>query len=284
MNIVLIPNRAKDTGLHCTRHVVAAIGTRAAVIMENIFERDGLTGVCFRPAGALFDGADIILVLGGDGTLLGVARDAARVDIPILGVNLGHLGFLAEVERHEVDACLDRLFAGDYTIEQRMMLEADIARPDGRMETAIALNDLVITRAAFTRLIDLKLYVDGSFVDEYSADGLICATPTGSTAYSLSAGGPIVDPTVELLIVTPVCPHKLYSRTVILPRQKTVTVRLGERCRDYKAMVTMDGQRGVDLGFEDVLTIRRSAHTTKLLKMGDEFYGVLRQKLRGVTG
>ncbi len=284
MDILLLPNQEKDAGYAATRQVIAAVDGRARLFLPAEHAAAGLCGVELVEDIAGLLRPDCIIVLGGDGTLLGAAREVIGLDVPILGINLGHLGFLAEVERQEIAQCVERLLHGDYAVEARMMLTATVARPDGRTDTIEALNDLVITRAAFTRLIDLALYVDGSLVDNYSADGLICATPTGSTAYSLSAGGPIVDPAVDVLVVTPICPHKLDTRTIIAPAHKVITLQLGERCRDYKAMVTADGQAGADLYYGDTLTIRRSAHVTRLVRLtGMDFYGVLRKKLQGVT-
>lgn len=278
MRVLLVPNPEKDVELSATRELIAAIDGRAELYVEPELAGCGLPNVLiWEPKCHM----DAMVVLGGDGSLLNAARRVLGQELPILGINLGHLGFLTEVERQEIAVCADRLATGCYELENRMMLTACITRADGTVWQAEALNDLVITRAAYARLIDVQLYVDGCFVDEYSADGLIIATPTGSTAYSLSAGGPLVDPAVNVLLVTPICPHNLYSRTVIIPEHKVITAKLGARCQDSAAMVTTDGQKGVPFTHTDVLTIRKSEHVTRLIKLKEDgFYGVLRRKLR----
>ena len=219
---------------------------------------------------------DVILVIGGDGTLLSVAKTAVRLDIPVIGINLGRLGFLSEIEQDEIEDGLDKLLAGDYFIEERMMLCASVLNE----HDTIALNDVVVTRAnAALKILELDVYIDGEYVDDFKADGIIISTPTGSTAYSLSAGGPIVDPSLDSMIITPVCPHKMYSRTIIVPPQKVVTVKCKPTI-DNDAFVAADSEILGKLSHDEAVTIRVAQQKFKLIRFkGYKFFGVLHNKL-----
>ena len=216
------------------------------------------------------------MVLGGDGTLLSVAKEASNLNLPVIGINLGRLGFLAEIEREEIEEGLNKLFAGDYEIEERMMLHAVLL--DGKETTA--LNDIVVTRASSTlKILDLDIFIDDEYVDDFKADGIIVATPTGSTAYSLSAGGPIVDPSLNSMIVTPVCPHKMYSRTIIVPPEKTVTVKC-KAAIDNEAVVAADSEILGKLSGNETVVIQIAQKNFKLIRFkGYKFFSVLHNKL-----
>ncbi|MDA8336295.1 MAG: NAD(+)/NADH kinase [Peptococcaceae bacterium] len=276
-SFVLALNMEKEGVLELARRVkgqLEACGCTVEVIGDcAALLRDGEDALCGLPA------ADCLLVLGGDGTILNGARLAAPYGIPLLGINLGQLGFLTEVDVPDIKEALDALLAGSYAIEERMMLEAAVYRGTERVAGFIGLNDAVISKGAFARLIRLEMYINEEYVNTYRADGLIIAGPTGSTAYSLSAGGPLVAPGLELLIITPICPHALWSRPVVIGPQNAVRVSLlsvhGE------AALTIDGQRGFPLRQNDVVVVRRSGHRARLLKLQKtSFFGLLRQKLR----
>lgn len=233
-------------------------------------------------------GADVqmVLVLGGDGTLLGTAGRLADggYDVPVLAVNYGSLGFLTEVRVTEIYDALERAIAGQAQEERRLMLEAVVTRADGARQHHVALNDVVITKGALSRMIDLAAYADGLLIAYFKADGLIVASPTGSTAYNLSAGGPIVHPGVDAVVLTPIAPHTLTNRPVVLPASASLEIRAvsqdGREVRD-ETYVTFDGQTGDILGPGDSVAIHRARYVLRLLKpVTRGYFQVLRQKLR----
>jgi NAD+ kinase len=222
---------------------------------------------------------DAVLVLGGDGTLLAVARALGEHDVPILGVNLGTLGFLAEISQEELYPTLEQVLAGRFRKEPRMRLEICVQRDGAQRGRYLALNDVAIS-SALSRMIRLDTRADGVDVTRYHADGLIVATPTGSTAYSLSAGGPLVLPALEALIVTPICPHTLTHRPLVLPETSTVEVRVHD-IRDREVRLTADGQVGCRIDEADRVVVRRSPHPVFLLVAPDRNrFEVMRRKLR----
>lgn len=225
------------------------------------------------------DQLECILVLGGDGTLLNAARIFANTSIPLLGVNLGQLGFLTSLEIPDLYQGLEMLLEDQYIIEERMMLEAEIIRDGKLLRSFFALNDVVVTKGAFSRMIRLKTYVSGNYVDTYPADGLIVSTSTGSTAYSLSAGGPIVAPNLDVMILTPICPHTLYSRPIVISADQEVTIFLCTS--NAEVMLTVDGQHGLRIQENDQITVKRAPTVTRLVRFpGRSFFEVLREKLR----
>jgi NAD+ kinase len=231
---------------------------------------------------ALASGVDMIVVLGGDGTLLSMADSigAAGSGIPILGVNFGSLGFLTEVTLPELYRSLDAALAGRAHVEERMMLRAITRRGGTVFERSIALNDVVITKAARSRMIDLSVSVSNEFVTRVKADGLIVATPTGSTAYNLSAGGPIVEPSVDALLLTPIAPHTLTNRPVVIPANAIVRVQPNMTDRD-EAFVTFDGQAGFQLQVGDDIEVRRAEKPLRLIRPSTRsYFEVLRTKLK----
>lgn len=222
--------------------------------------------------------AECLIVLGGDGTLLNHARRAAPAGIPLLGINTGRIGFLTEVEAPELSFALEKLFHDEYYIDRRMMLEARVYRQGRLVEHSIALNDAVITKGSFARLIFLETFVDEEYVTTYPADGLIIATPTGSTAYSLSAGGPLVSPELELMLVTPICPHSLWVRPLVIGADREVKINV--HSQKEEVMLTMDGQYGFRLEQNDTVTVSRAACQAKFIRLKNRsFFSLLRKKL-----
>jgi NAD+ kinase len=212
---------------------------------------------------AMADDVDLLVSLGGDGTLLAVARGAGRHRVPILGVNLGTLGFLTEVNVEEMFPALEAVLAGEAEIVSRMRLEVVVSRDGLERGRFLALNDAVITKTALSRMIDLVTFADGQEVTTYHADGLIVSTPTGSTAYSLSAGGPLLLPDLEAIVLTPICPHSLNHRPLVLPEGAEIEVVV--RTRGGEATVTMDGQEGLELEEGDRVLMRRSPHPVDIV-------------------
>jgi len=225
----------------------------------------------------------VLLVLGGDGTMLNAARLAGERGIPILGVNMGGLGFLTEVRPENLYPSLERVFANDFVLDERLMLRTRIHRRGETVAQGIVLNDVVISKGTVARMIGLKIAIHGRFVTNLRGDGLIVSSPTGSTAYSLSAGGPIIDPAVQSLILTPICPHTLTHRPLIVPGNAEIEVTLTSK--DDGSMATLDGQVGVAMTQGDTVVIQTSEHRTKLIRFPEtNYYDVLREKLKWGDG
>ena len=221
---------------------------------------------------------DLVVVLGGDGTLLSMARAVGDLGVPLLGVNLGGLGFLTATTLEEMLPALEALLAGRMAADERMMLTTRVVRNGQRLCECAALNDVVITKAAMSRIIDLAVSVEGQHATEYRADGLIISTPTGSTAYSLSAGGPILFPTMDAIVLTPICSHTLTNRPIVLPGMHRVEVTL---LADQEVMVTVDGQVGVNLKQGDTVEVVKAAARIRLVRFPQkDFFSVLRTKLK----
>jgi NAD+ kinase len=223
--------------------------------------------------------AEMIVVLGGDGSLLGVARLMRERPVPILGVNLGHFGFLTAFSRDELMPMMERVLAGDFQVEQRMTLDVLLRRRGEALPQPQVLNEAVITQGAQARIIDVEAAVDGQFLCVYRADGLIVATPTGSTAYSLSAGGPIVHPSVGVMVLSPISPHTLTHRPMVLPDTAVVTAMV--RSAHDNVVLTLDGKEGIPLSRGDVVEIRKGKSSVPLVRAANRnYFDVLRSKLR----
>lgn len=228
------------------------------------------------------DEADAILVLGGDGTLLRAARELADRRIPFMGINLGHLGYLAEIEKQNVQTALEKLIADEYTVEERMMLTGCVYADGRKVEQDVALNDIVLNRYGNLRVVNYDIYVNGQYLNSFTADGMIVSTPTGSTGYSLSAGGPIISPTASMLVLTPICPHTLNSRSIVFSGDDKIRIRIGEGRRSGadEASVTFDGDTCVPLKTGDYVDIQKSTEVTLIVKINQvSFLEVLRNKL-----
>jgi NAD+ kinase len=225
---------------------------------------------------------DLVIVLGGDGTLLSVARGAVRAETPILGINLGGLGFLTDLSTGDAKESLDRVLAGEFEIDRRMMLAVEVQR-DGRPPTRHrVLNDAVINNGALARIMDVELRVDGQQITVYRADGLILTTPTGSTAYGLAAGGPILHPRLQAIGVIPICPHTLTNRPLIVPGEMVLEARV--LATSENVLLTLDGQVGFPLTTADRLRARRSSRSLRLVTLpGRNYFQVLRHKLKWGT-
>jgi NAD+ kinase len=250
------------------------------ILDEGALHARGISGQTpFQPG----DPCDLLVVLGGDGTLLSTAR--ANTTVPILGVNLGNLGFLTEITRGELYPALVQVLAGRFRLEKRSLLDVEMRPAAGDTLRFRVLNDAVITKSALARIIELTLRVDGHLVARFRSDGLILSTPTGSTAYNLSAGGPILSPLLPVAVLTPICPHALSLRPIVVPDDRAIEVTL-ETPRE-EVYLTLDGQEGTTLGYGDTVHITRSAASVQLIKMGERtFYDNLRGKLRwgGLNG
>jgi NAD+ kinase len=226
--------------------------------------------------------ADLIVVLGGDGTLLGIARKVGRRETPILGINLGGLGFLTEASTGEAKQALERVLAGDYETDRRITLEAEVLRGTGRSAEVVArflaLNDVVFNKGPMGRMLQLEVTAEGERFCEYRADGLIISTPTGSTAYALSAGGPIVYPSLGVLVLAPICPHTLSNRPVVLPDSFEIEVRV--KSPDHDTTLNIDGQEPAQLSGADYVRIRRGRYAVVLIRSAHPYFEIWRDKLR----
>ena len=226
---------------------------------------------------ALGRSCDLVLAFGGDGTILSTARSVGRFGIPILGVNLGGLGFLAEVVIEELYPCLEDILNNNYDVIERMVLEAQVLDRSGE-DRFYSLNDIVVDKGGFSRVVRIETYIDNTFLNTYVADGLIIATPTGSTAYSLSAGGPIVVPTMRAMIVTPICPHSLGARPVVIPENSVV--KIVARSEHQTLSLSADGQVGCHLKSDEAVEIRKADYQVKwVASRRKSFYEVLSKKL-----
>jgi len=249
--------------------------------VEVIFEQEIGKKIRRRksvPAAEIPELVDIILVFGGDGTFLGVARLACEHGTPILGINLGGLGFLTEITVDEIYPMMERILSGDYEIEDRQMLRTTVRRGKTGAKHYEVLNDVVINKEAVARIIDLEIYIEGSHVTTYKADGIILSTPTGSTAYSLSAGGPIVHPALPVTIITPICPHTLTNRPLVVSNEMKVEIKITSQEPD--TYLTLDGQIGIRLKAGDVIEVRKSDTVVKLIKSPfRDYFTILKTKL-----
>jgi len=226
-----------------------------------------------------FNSVDLIISLGGDGTLLRAAKIAATDGIPIFGVNLGGLGFLTQIGIDNLEIFLEKIYQGKCFLDERMMLDGIVKRKEKEIKKFTALNDIVIGKGAFARLISLATYINDDYVITYSADGLVISTSTGSTAYSLSAGGPIVNPNINSMILTPICPHTLSTRPLIIGENDQVRITL--ELSEEEVMVTIDGQEGFTLEPKDEVIVKKSIYKTRLIAFKEKsFYAILREKLR----
>ena len=234
---------------------------------------------CLEEDTSIPDTVDLVVVLGGDGTLLGAARKVGRYGLPILGVNLGGLGFLTEIPLEMLYKDIEKVITGQVTVEPRLMLQASVLRNGEEKCRFSVLNDVVINKGALARIIDLRVSIDGHFLTTFRSDGLIISTPTGSTSYNLSAGGPILYPDLEALILTPICPFTLTQRPIIVPDTSVIEVQMGKH--NEEVILTFDGQVGFDLMAHDRVIISKSEKKLKLIKSPDQdYYDILRTKLK----
>ena len=279
----VISNSMKDPEGKIEKEIKAYLNFRGKQCI--IHERQGkesLRSYKYTNANLIPDDTECILVVGGDGTLLQAARDMIERNIPLLGVNKGTLGYLAEVDGDNMEEALDRLIDDNVVIEDRMMLEGCAYSHKKKLLQDFALNDIVIARSGRLQIIDFNIYVNGEFLRSYSADGIIISTPTGSTGYSLSAGGPIVSPEASLILLTPIAPHTLNTRSIVLPADAEITVELlhGHTAGWDEAAASFDGDTCVKLGIGDCIRIYRSSRMTRLIKINNiSFLEVLRNKM-----
>jgi NAD+ kinase len=277
--IGVITNREKDVGLSYTSQLVESIKRYGGqAVLPAIAGLPGMEGIDSEVE-EIRDKCDMIICLGGDGTFLRTARIAYMSQLPMLGINLGSLGFLTDVEKGEIDKSVENILSNNYSIEERIMLSAKLYK-DGKLAAQdVAINDIVISRGGIPRILHLSTYIDNNLIEMFPGDGIVVATPTGSTAYSLSAGGPIVEPTSGLIIITPICPHILSSRALIASDQRKIKICVSPGF-EHKALVTVDGQKNLEITGGDHLEIEKTKSTVKILRVNSKnFFTVLRSKI-----
>lgn len=285
MKVVLSPNPYRDRGLRAAfkaKTILEKGGIQTAMCLPFVLDSGSKVelpkNVTFRNMQAELADSDMLICFGGDGTILHAARDAIANKVPVLGVNMGSVGFMAEVEHGEMEM-LTRVASGQYTLEPRMMLDVLVRRGRDVLYQDMALNDAVVTKGAVARVIDLAVCGDGVHIYDFSGDGVILSTPTGSTAYSMSAGGPIVEPTAENIITTPICAHALHAKSLVLDKDRVVTVKIGRLSRKT-AHLSVDGGRAFKLCGGDVVEVKRSHSITRVVRLTQRsFYEIINQKL-----
>ena len=270
----IVTNDGKDKDRKITRHICDILkrAGKTCLLAQKDEKKNIIPDTVPREL-------DCAIVIGGDGSLIEVAR-LVKSEIPMLGINMGTLGYLTEVEISDLDEAIGKILDGNYQIESRMMLEGSFEKAD----SDIALNDIVVSRKGDLRVIHFNIYVDGAFLNSYEADGMIVSTPTGSTAYNLSAGGPIVEPTASMIVLTPICSHALNTSSIVLPAEDEIVIEIGEgrNGREEEVFVTFDGADVVELRTGDKVTITKSQHETKLMKLSKvSFLEILRRKMKG---
>jgi NAD+ kinase len=276
---LIVTNEARDPGLEITRRMIDYLHKKGASCWSanKMISEDSSFDIA-KAAELLPDGADCVLVLGGDGTLLRSARKLVHKNIPFLGINSGHLGYLTEGDKSKAEDILDRVIADEYFLEERMMLDGRILAPDGTVRAeGTALNDITLNRCRYLRIIKFKLYVNGEFLYYYTADGIIVSTPTGLTAYSLSCGGPVVEPTARLFVLTPIAPHSLNNRSLILSANDKLELELiGAGSSDPAATTGFvsyyDGEDAVTLQPGDRIEVVKSQRVAKIVKLSRQSF------------
>ncbi|MCR4945830.1 MAG: NAD(+)/NADH kinase [Lachnospiraceae bacterium] len=280
-NFFILTNSYKDKDLALTNSMRDYITSNGAGVEVYVSKGEELNIDCVD-ADVIPQDTEVIFVLGGDGTLIRAARDTVSLGIPLAGVNLGTVGYLCELDRENVFEAIDRLLRDEYLIEDRMRLSGRIARSDGTVDSGNALNDIVIHRSGTLQLVNLILYVNGEYLHSFSADGVIISSPTGSTAYNLSAGGPIIDPKARMMVITPICAHDFASKSIVLDSDSKIEIEIGSRRReaDERVNVSFDGDRIIELGIGERIEIRQAKEDIHILKLsGKSFLEILRKKL-----
>lgn len=274
-----ITNTDKDPNFEETTGLVKFVIEKGceALLTEGAVRRTGI-GTAFSGVEEIYEQSDFVVVLGGDGTILRVARKTAMYNTPILGINFGTLGYLADVEKNDAKTAIESVLGGNYKIEERMMIDAAVERNGLVQDRSIALNEVCINSSGYTRLISIGIEVNDQYIDTFRADGIIVSTPTGSTAYNLSAGGPILNPLTELMTITHICPHALYARPIVVSGSDTVRIRIESSYNNMQ--MTLDGKQSIQLKNDDVIKIKKSRCHTGIIKTTDtNFYDILRRKM-----
>ena len=283
---LIVTNQDKDRDLRVTKEIQRYIISRGCQchLAEPIVGTNPIeTG--YTDTSGLQKDVECVLVLGGDGTFIQTARDFAGLNIPMVGVNLGTVGFLAAIDVESLHDGLDALIDGEYTVHNRILLDGAVYHQGECTQKSIAFNDVIVTRSGFSRIVELKIYVNNQLMDIYAADGVIVSTPTGSTGYNLSAGGPVVFPETEMMIITPICPQSLSARSVVVSSKAKIRIEIGRRRKTQKeeALVTYDGDTVWELESSDTVEVRRSDLMVPIVTIREKsFCDILRNKIKSI--
>lgn len=281
-NFYVVANKSKDPEMEVAYEIMNYLKSKGKCCQCQPFDED-LENTQYRYTNAekVPAGVECIIVLGGDGTLIQAARDLKKLDLPLWGINIGTLGFLTDAEKDSMYQAMDSLMADDYVVDKRMMLEGEVYRNGECICYNTALNDIVINRSGTLRVIDFDIFVNGEYLSSYSADGVIVSTPTGSTAYSLSAGGPIVKPQAEILVITPVCPHTLNKRSIILGRDDVITIKMSDnKGLSEQRVASYDGELSCGMITGDEIVIKKAEQKISFIKTNKlSFLQLVREKL-----
>ncbi|MEA5084272.1 MAG: NAD(+)/NADH kinase [Lachnospiraceae bacterium] len=275
--IGVLPNTRKDDNFTVTKKLVAFLIEKGChpLVSESVAKHAGLLEYAARED-AIFRDAEFLITLGGDGTMLSAGKRAAKYNTPLLGINLGHLGFLTDCGRDEMEETVEKVLNGKYKLEKRMMLKAEINSAKDGKKIVVALNEVSISRGS---MVDVGVYVNDEFIDDFFGDGILVATPTGSTAYNLAAGGPILKSDANMVAITPICPHMLHARSIVVGADDEVMLKV-KRYTRQRLYAVIDGQSACNLEIDDYIVINRAQHYTNIIKTGDlGFYDVLREKM-----
>lgn len=276
--IGVVVNKDKDIDYKHTKVIVEKLLQKGfeAVVAPEIKDAINLPAT---GSASVYEDSDFIICVGGDGTFLNAARQAYFLKKPVLGINKGTVGFLSEVETKDIEMAINKIAEGNFKVQERMVLEVEVIRQGETVFEDIAINDAVVARMALSRILRLKVMVDEKYMDSFPGDGVIISTPSGSTGYSLAAGGPIVQPDMRLLLISPICPHIMYSRSYIAPDSRKISVSIDEACA-VDAMVTVDGQKGFAIQSGDLVCVKASRNNVLFASVSKvNFYDVLRAKL-----
>lgn len=278
--IGVVVNLAKDVNLDFTKSIVTWLYEHNCEVLlsKSIAIKIGYSQYSYDEQ-YIYMESEFIIVLGGDGTMLGTARNVSEFGTPILGINMGHLGFMTDVEAADTFESLENVLNNKYYIEERMMIEVVVINKESIKDTFYCLNEAGITRGTLSKMLTLKICINDEYFDTYHADGILISTPTGSTAYSLSAGGPIINPNLNVLLITPICPHSLSTRSLVVSQNEVIDTSIINAFQN--AYLTIDGQIGYKIVLGDKVIVKKSQYTTKLIKVSNRsFYDVLRTKLK----
>lgn len=279
----IITNTDKDKDYQTARKIKEFLekeGKRCVITKDHIKHSAEYTA--YTDVSEIPEDTECAIVLGGDGTFIQAANDMLYWDIPMIGINLGTLGYLAEVEQQNIKEAFQKLFCNQYKIENRMMLKGTINFGEGELYKGVALNDIVISKGGLCRVISIKLFINGELIDRYIADGMIISTPTGSTGYNLSAGGPVLAPDIKAMIITPICPHSLNKRSLVISSEDKIMIEVGrsKKVNIDEAIVTLDGRVGFQMQSGDRIEIKKAVQETKVIKLTDSsFFTILKNKL-----
>ncbi|MFQ5835671.1 MAG: NAD(+)/NADH kinase [bacterium] len=281
--MVIIVNREKEGAVQYARSMIQWLEEKKnRVLVTNWLGKRIHRNDLVADKKQMGEKADLVISLGGDGTLCRAARDFAPYEVPLLGINLGGLGFLTEIPISRYRQGLKKILAEDYRTEKRLMLEANLIRNKKQIEICLALNDVVISKRGIPRIINLKTFVGGEFITTYSADGLVISTPTGSTAYSLSTGGPVVHPNLGVVILSPICAHTLAVRPLVIPETDEIDIMVEPS--SGKTLLTIDGQVVYDLKEEDIIRVKKASSQATLIRLKEKFFFRMLQTKLGWTG